>query len=68
VEPTRQSIPEAAAYRIVGGLLDDLRKVERLLASLTYLEASTPALERAMHLRAVREAIATLQRIPTPTD
>jgi hypothetical protein len=65
VDPRRQSIPEAAAYRTLGKLLDDLGKIERIL---TILEAGAPESERATHLRAVREAIATLRPIPTSTD
>jgi hypothetical protein len=53
VDPTRQSDPEAAVYRMLRDVLVDLTMAERALA---ILEAAASDPERAMHLVAVRAA------------
>jgi hypothetical protein len=58
------SVAEAAAYRMLGVTLADLRKVEDLLRRL---DATTPSTARARDLTEVEKARAALERIlPTP--
>jgi hypothetical protein len=57
VDPTRQSDPEAAVYRMLRDVLVDLTMAERALA---ILEAAASDPERARHLVAVRAAMAQL--------
>ena len=64
MDPTRQSVPEAGAYRMVQIALADLRKAER---ALTIIEEAAPDPERATHLRELRKAIAALERVATTT-
>jgi hypothetical protein len=64
VDPQRQSVPEAGAYQIVQVALADLRKAER---ALTIVQEAAPDLERAVHLRGLRTAIAALERVATTT-
>jgi hypothetical protein len=66
VDPTRQSVPEAGAYRILRVVLSDLHKAERALA---IIQEAAPDLERALHLGAIRSAIAELRTVvPSAAD
>ena len=63
MDPQRQSISEAGAYRIVAMVLRDLEAAARILG---YREAVTPDPERALHLEAIRSAIAELRTVVPP--
>lgn len=64
MEPRRQSVPEAGAYRMVQGALIELKVAER---SLTLIEQAAPDAERAVHLGAIRAVIAQLETfVQTP--
>jgi hypothetical protein len=63
VDPQRQSIAEAGAYRIVGMVLRDLEAAVRILENR---EAVAPDPERAHHLEAIRSAIAELRTVVPP--
>jgi hypothetical protein len=58
MNPKRQSVAEAGAYRILKVVLTDLRKAERILA--TTIENTPPDPDRAAYLAAIRAAIAKL--------
>lgn len=60
MDPKRQSMPEAGAYRILRDVLVDLRQAER---TLTIVEEAAPDEERALHLSTLRLAIERLVRI-----
>ena len=60
MDPQRQSISEAGAYRIVAMVLRDLEAAARILGNR---EAVTPDPERALHLEAIRSAIAELRTV-----
>jgi hypothetical protein len=61
MNPKRQSVDEAGAYRILKVVLTDLRKVERVLA--TNIENTPPDPDQAAYLAAIRAAIAKLYRL-----
>jgi hypothetical protein len=63
VDPQRQSLHEAGAYRILRDVLDGLHQAER---ALTIVEAAAPDPERATHLAAIRAAIAQLTTFVPP--
>ena len=63
MHPQRQSISEAGAYRIVGMVLRDLEAAARILGNR---EAVAPDPERALHLKAIRSAIAELRTVVQP--
>jgi CheY-like chemotaxis protein len=63
MDPERQSISEAGAYRIVEMVLRDLEAAARILGNR---EAVTPDPERALHLEAIRSAIADLRTVAQP--
>lgn len=65
MDPQRQSVPEAGAYRILQVVLADLRKAER---ALTIIEEAAPDPERALHLGAIRSAIAELRTVVPATE
>ena len=54
------SIPEFAAYHIIGGTLIDLRHANRILGDL---ERQAPDPVRATHLQAIRAAIEQLRHV-----
>ena len=60
MDPQHQSIPEAGAYRMVQMVLRDLEAAARVLARIEAV-ASDP--ERALHLEAIRSAIAELRTV-----
>jgi hypothetical protein len=57
----RQSVAEAGVYRVLKGVLTDLQKAERTLA--TSLENTPPNPERSASLAAIRTTIAKLHLI-----
>jgi hypothetical protein len=63
MDPRRHSIPEAAAYRILRVVLEDLRRAER---TLTAVEQTAPDPERALHLVAIRGALFQLETFVSP--
>jgi hypothetical protein len=63
MDPKRQSISEAGAYRIVAIVLRDLEAAARILGNR---EAVAPDPERAHHLEAIRSAIAELRTVVQP--
>ena len=63
MDPQRQSIPEASAYRMVQIVLRDLEAAARILERIDTL---TPDPERALHLVAIRSAIAELRTVVPP--
>jgi len=63
MDPERQSIPEAGAYRMVQIVLRDLEAVARILERIDTL---TPDPERALHLEAIRSAIGELRTVVSP--
>ena len=66
MDPARQSVPEAGAYRMMAIVLQDLESAERVLENI---QAVAPDPERALHLGALRSAIAELRTmLPPPTE
>jgi hypothetical protein len=63
MDPQRQSIPEAGAYRMGQIVLRDLEAAERILGRI---ETSAPDTERALHLQAIRSAILDLRTVVSP--
>ena len=63
MDPERQLISEAGAYRIVEIVLRDLEAAARILGNR---EAVMPDPERALHLEAIRSAIAELRTVAQP--
>ena len=57
VDPPRQSVAEARAYRVLRVVLTDLRKAER---ALVRIDDTAPDPERAAYLAVVRAAITKL--------
>ena len=64
MDPKRQSVPEAGAYRMVQNALIELKVAER---SVTIIEQAAPDSERATHLVAIRAAIAQLETVVRQT-
>lgn len=64
MDSRRQSIPELGAYRMVVTALRDLLKAEKTLA---IVQEAGPDAERAVHLNALRSAIAQLKTM-IPAD
>ena len=63
MDPQRQSVPEAGAYRILEVVLADLVKAERALASV---QEAAPDSQRAAHLDHVRTAISAVRAVIAP--
>ena len=57
MDPQRQSVPEAGAYQMVQVAVADLRRAERALA---IVQEAAPDPDRALHLGAIRAALAHL--------
>ena len=66
MDSTRQSTPEAGAYRM---LHDVVAELEQAASALAIVQGATPDTERQHHLEAIRTAIATLRTVvpPAPT-
>jgi hypothetical protein len=63
MDPQRQSISEAGAYRIVAMVLRDLEAAARILGNR---DAMAPDPERSHHLETIRSAIAELRTVVQP--
>ena len=60
MDPTRQSTPEAGAYRMLHDVVADL---EQAASALAIVQGAAPDTERAAHLEAIRLAIKTLRTV-----
>jgi hypothetical protein len=63
MDPKRHSIPEANAYRTLHVVMAHLRRAERTLAEI---EQRGPDPQRALHLVAIRAALAQRDLRPEP--
>jgi hypothetical protein len=58
MDPKRQSVSEAAAYRAIRSILAELHRVEQTLSDI---ERVNPDRERAGHLGTIRAVLAQLE-------
>ena len=65
MDPARQSVAEPGAYRMLQMVLADLQMAKRVLGNIL---AGAPDPERALHLGAIRSAIAELRTVVPPTS
>jgi hypothetical protein len=63
MEPSRQSVPEAGAYRMLHEATATIRQAER---ALKIVEEAAPDVERARHLAAIRAALQQLETFIRP--
>ena len=63
MDSTRQSTPEAGAYRM---LHDVVAELEQAASALAIVQGATPDTERQHHLEAIRTAIETLRTVVPP--